>query len=231
MKTSPGKTSRRTKQSIRIVLADDHLFIRGAIRALLEKSKSMKVVAEAADCREMLRLVEKRKPDVVVMNTELPADNGLHATTRLHQQPGPRIPVVLIGARNGEQALRALKASASGYVLMNSSPKELGMAIKRVIRGQTYLSPSIGSQNTPIRLVRCESRVPSPVVLSQRQRETLRLIAEGNNTKEIASILGVSPKTVEYHRVQLMKRLKTRTLSGLIRQAFRMDLAGASVRR
>lgn len=217
------------KRPIRILLADDHVLVRAGLRALLEKSPSMKVVAEAADSSQVLHLARIRKPDVVVMNAGLADHNGLHTTVRLHQRQHPRIPVVLLSMdRNGEAATQALKASASAYLLMKSKPAELGVAIRRVLKGRKYIDSSLIAPNRSISTVRCEGRLPSLPVLTARQRETLRLIGEGKNTKEIASLLGVSPKTVEFHRMQLMDRLKTRTIAGLVRHAMRLGLVTAN---
>ena len=217
------------KRPIRILLADDHLLVRAGLRALLEKSPSMKVVAEAADSSQVLRLARIRKPDVVVMDAALANHNGLHTTVRLHQGQRPRIPVVLLSMdRDGEEAVQALRASASAYLLMKSKPAELGLAIRKVVKGQKYVDSSISAQNRPTSTARCEGRLPSRPVLTARQRETLRLIGEGKNTKEIATLLGVSPKTVEFHRMQLMERLRTRTIAGLVRHAIRLGMVTAN---
>ena len=214
-----------TKRPIRVLLADEHTLIRAGLRALLEKSPTVKVVAEAADSGELLRLARVRKPDVVVMDAGLPNDNGVHATVRLHQLKQPRVPVILLTtSANGGEALRAIKASASGYLRMKCKPGELSTAIQRVARGRTYLDSSIARKEGLGGVIPCEGRLPKRPVLSRRQWETLRLIAEGKNTKEIAALLNISTKTVDFHRMQLMNRLHTRTIAGLVRDAIRLDL-------
>src|SRR5262245_21207364 len=215
------------KRPIRILLADDHVLVRAGLRALLEKSASMKVVGEASDSGQVLRLAKIRKPDVVVMDAALADHNGFHTTFRLHQGQDRRIPVVLLSMRNGEGAMEALKASASAYLLMKSTPAELSLAIRKVVKGQKYIGSSIITQNGPVPTARCEGHLPLLPHLTARQRETLRLIGEGKNTKEIASLLHISPKTVEFHRMQLMDRLKTRTVAGLVRQAIRLGMVTA----
>jgi DNA-binding NarL/FixJ family response regulator len=209
-------------KNIRILLADDRALVRAGIRALVEKSHGMTIVGEAADSHQMLRLARTRRPDVVVMDDALPNGNGLHATVRLHQRQHPRIPVVMLSSSgNGEHASRAFRASASGYLLLKAKPSELGRAIRQVVRGRHYLDSSIAGTSRSITAVRCEGSASSRTALTSRQTETLRMIAEGRNTKEIASILGISTKTVDFHRMQLMNRLKTRTVAGLVREALR----------
>jgi DNA-binding NarL/FixJ family response regulator len=218
-------THARTKRPLRVLLADEHALIRAGIRSLLEQSPAFKVVAEAENSGEMLRFARRLRPDIIVMESSLPNDDGIHATARLHQLQQPRVPVILLAPNtNGHEALRAMKASASGYLMMTSRPVELRKAIRQVMNGRTYLDPSLVHAKGLRGVIVCEGGLPQRPVLSRRQRETLRLLAEGKNTKEIAAFLRISPKTVDFHRVQLMNRLKTHTVAGLVRDAIRLGL-------
>ena len=212
------------KKPIRILLADQHELVRSGIRALLEKSSRMKVVAEAANTGQVIRLARSVKPDIVIMNVALADHNGMWATTKLHEGQRTRIPVVLLSETDGHASAEAFKASASGYLLMNCRPSELNLAIRQALKGRRHISSTIPRHSRPNAPLKCEGRLTSHDVLTARQREILRLIAEGRNTKEIASLLGISPKTVEFHRMQLMNRLNTRTVAGLVRDAMRFGL-------
>ena len=155
-------------KKIRILLADDRALVRAGLRALLEKSPDLEIVAEAVNSHELLRMAKTRWPDVVVMDAALPNGNGLQATVRLHER-NSRIPVVLLSTTaNGERASQAFKASASGFLLMKAKPRELGMAIRRVVRGRRYLDSSLaGAPRTAG--VPCESSLPSSTALSPRR--------------------------------------------------------------
>jgi DNA-binding NarL/FixJ family response regulator len=214
---------------IRILLAEDHALIRAGIRALLEKSPAMKVVAEAADSHQVLRLAKIRKPDVVVMDAALGGHSGLRTTAQLHRGQHPQIPVVLLSASDGHVATEAFKASASAYMLTTCKPAQLNLAIRNAFKGRRCITSGLIRGCRPDAFVECEGRPPPRSVLTARQREILRLIGEGTHTKAIASFLGVSPKTVEFHRMQLMNRLNTRTIAGLVRHAIRLGLVRIKV--
>jgi DNA-binding NarL/FixJ family response regulator len=210
---------------IRVILADDHTLVRAGIRALLEKLSAVEVLGEASDGREALNLVRTHQPDVVLMDVAMPGLNGLEAAARMAKEcPGVRI-IMLSMHQNEEYVWRALKAGAAGYLLKKAATAELETALHRVVRGEIYFSREIStrllnqfpSQNMADR--------KSPIEqLTVRQREVLQLIAEGQNTKEIADILNVSPKTVEYHRMKLMDCLNVHDVPGLVRFALRVGL-------
>jgi DNA-binding NarL/FixJ family response regulator len=212
-------------KGIRILLADDRPLVRSGIRALLEKSPTLKVVAEAADSQQLLRLAGRCRPDVVILDAGLPNGNGSHVTALLHHRQHPRIPVIMLSSgKNGEQAHRAFEASASGFLLLKSKPRELEAAIRRVVVGRTYLDRSISRASVRGGGIRGERHRPSGNAITSRQTDTLRLIAEGKNTKEIAASLRISSKTVDFHRRRLMDRLKTSSVAGLVREALRRGL-------
>jgi len=209
---------------IRILLADDHTLVRAGFRSLLEHLPGVKVIAEAADGREALRLVEAERPDVVFMDISMPGMRGLEAAARITKEyPQTRVVMLSMNATE-EYVLEALRVGASGYLLKNADATELELALKAVLRGETYLSPAV-SKHVVADYRRRVGTEPSPVErLTPRQREVWQLIAEGHSTKEIARKLDVSVKTVETHRMQLMKQLEVHDVAGLVRYAIRVGL-------
>lgn len=210
---------------VRVILADDHTLVRAGIRALLERLPEVEVVGEASDGREVMKLVEKHRPDVVLMDIAMPGLNGLEATARMAKEfPNVRT-LILSMHHNEEYVWRALKAGAAGYLLKKAATTELASALQRVAHGETYLSKELSphlSKSFPLDGI---AKRKSPLeLLTDRQREILQLIAEGHNTKKIAEILKLSPKTVEYHRMKLMDSLTVHDVPGLVRFALRVGL-------
>jgi DNA-binding NarL/FixJ family response regulator len=209
----------------RVILADDHTLVRAGIRALLEKLPGVTVVAEAGDGREVLTLAQTHAPDVILMDIAMPGLNGLEATARLVKEfPKARV-IILSMHYNEEYVWRALKAGAAGYLLKKSATAELATALQRVLLGEIYLSKEISTRLPQNFALDGIADRKSPLEeLTGRQREILQLIAEGQNTKSIAELLQVSPKTVEYHRMKLMNCLNVHDVPGLVRFALRMGL-------
>jgi DNA-binding NarL/FixJ family response regulator len=210
---------------IRVILADDHPIVRAGIRAELENVPRVRVVAEAADGREAIELVKSHKPDVVFMDISMPGLNGLEATARIAKE-FPNVRVVILSRHDNEEYFwHALKSGACGYILKKAALSELRAAVERVTNGEIFLSREISNRlvkKFPAHQI-AQQRNPLDQ-LTDRQREILQLIAEGQTTKAIALILKVSPKTVEYHRAQLMTRLKIFDIPGLVRFALRVGL-------
>jgi len=207
----------------RVLLAEDHHLVRAGIRSILEDMPGLEVVAEASDGPEALKLVALRAPDIVLLDIALPGMNGLDAAARIARDH-PRVRVVILSMHaNEEYVSQALRAGAVGYLLKDSTVPELGLAIAAVQRGETYLSPAV-SRRVIEGYVR-QSQADGPLEgLTPRQRDVLRLIAEGRSTRDIATALGVSVKTVETHRAYLMERLDIRDVAGLVRYAIRTGL-------
>jgi DNA-binding NarL/FixJ family response regulator len=212
---------------VRIMLADDHTLVRAGIRALLEKLPWVEVVGEAGDGREVLNLVQTHRPDVVLMDIAMPGLNGLEAAARLAKE-SPDVRVLILSMHNNEEYFwRALKAGAAGYLLKKAATTELETALQHVVHGEIYLSQEISNQlpkSVPKSVDEIASRKGPLEQLTSRQREILQLVAEGQNTKGIADILKVSPKTVEYHRMKLMDCLNLHDIPGLVRFALRVGL-------
>lgn len=214
-----------TPKPIRVILADDHPIVRAGIREALKEIPGVEVVGEVGDGRQAIKLIESARPDVVFMDISMPGLNGLEATERIIKTfPGVRV-VILSRHDNEAYYWRALRMGASGYLLKNAVIAELKSALQRVAGGEIYLSREISARlrnKLPLDQI---ARARSPVEqLSERQREILQLIAEGQTTKEIALTLELSAKTVEYHRMQLMQRLNIFDIPGLVRFAVRAGL-------
>jgi DNA-binding NarL/FixJ family response regulator len=210
---------------VRVVLADDHVLVRAGIRALLEKLPGTEVAGEAGDGREVLNLVATLRPDVVLMDITMPGLNGLEAAARLaHDFPDVRV-IILSMHDTEEYYWRALKAGAAGYLLKMAAAAELATALRRVMQGEFYLSQEISTRLAGTFSLHGIAGHLTPLEqLTGRQREILQLIAEGRNTKGIAGILKVSPKTIEYHRMKLMACLKVHDVPALVRFAMRAGL-------
>ena len=210
---------------IRLILADDHTLVRAGVRALLEKVPGVEVVGEAGDGREVLNLVKQHRPDVVLMDITMPGLNGLEAAARIAKEFAEVRVIILSMHNNEEYYWRALKAGASGYLLKKAAIAELETALQRVVNGEVYLSREISERLLKKFSVSGIAHRKSPLEqLTDRQREVLQLIAEGQNTKGIAELLMVSPKTVEYHRMKLMDCLNVHDIPGLVRFALRVGL-------
>ena len=210
---------------VRVMLADDHTLVRAGIRALLEKLPGVEVVGEAGDGREVLKLVKLNQPDVVLMDVAMPGLNGLEAAARMAREfPNVRV-IILSMHQNEEYVWRALKAGAAGYLLKKAATAELATALQCVARGEVYLSQEISARLPKSFPLDGIANRKSPLEeLSERQREILQLIAEGQNTKQIAELLKISPKTIEYHRMKLMDCLNIHDVPGLVRFALQVGL-------
>ena len=212
---------------IRVMLADDHALFRAGIRSLLDTIEGVEIVGEARDGHEALRLVAERRPDVLLLDVALPQLNGIEVAERLRDTPGTRVLILSMFA-NEEYVLRSLRAGAAGYLLKDSTVVELASALRSVAEGGSFLSPAVSGHVLAayVRRVGDEGVPPEPA-LTPRQREVLQLIAEGHGTKEIASRLSLSAKTVETHRAQLMERLGIHDVAGLVRYAIRAGIVSA----
>ena len=208
---------------IRVLIADDHALVRAGIRALVERIDSVVVVGEAGKGSEALDLVRQLGPDLILLDITMPDGNGfevLDQVTKLY----PEIKVIVLTVHEaGEYALRAVREGAAGYLPKSAASIELEQAIQTVIRGERYISPET-AQNTIFEVTNRATKRDLLATLSPRQREVLRLIAEGKTTKQIAQVLEISVKTVETHRAQLMERLGIHDVAGLVRYAIIVGL-------
>ncbi len=214
---------------MRVLLVDDHNLVRSGMRLLLETMPNIAVVGEASDGASALRLIEEQRPDAVIMDLNMPGMSGSEAVRRAAKR-FPETRVLVVSMHADEAYVRdALAAGASGYLLKGADTAELEHALQQVARGQTYLSPAISAAVVAALAKPNNSNLAgSPLdLLTYRQREVLKLVAEGYSTKKAAARLGVSIKTVEAHRGAIMSRLGIRDLAGLVRFAVRVGLVNA----
>lgn len=212
----------------RVLLADDHTLVRAGLRKLLESTPGMDVVGEASDGIALLELTAALQPDLILMDIAMPGLNGLDATARV-VNTCPQARVVILSMHQSEEYVRqALRNGAAAYLLKDAAPMELDQALKAVLRGEIYLSPAVSKGVMSDYVQRLRGDAPMPELLTPRQREILKLIAEGKSTKEIARILDISIKTVDTHRSQLMKQLDVHEVASLVRHAMRMGLVSVN---
>jgi DNA-binding NarL/FixJ family response regulator len=217
---------------MRILLADDHTLVRAGLRALLESIDEVTAISEAGDGRRALELVAAERPDVALLDISMPGLNGLEVAARVTSD-SPRTRLIILSMHSSpSHVAQALRAGAVGYLLKDSAAEELGLALRAVMSGETYLSPAISRQVVDGflgRLARPELGQAESIdaQLTPRQREILQLVAEGKSTKEVAQLLELSAKTVETHRAQIMDRLGIRDLAGLVRYAVRTGLVSS----
>jgi len=210
---------------VRVLLVEDHQMVRQGLRSLIDREPDMQVVGEAQGGSDGVRMAETLKPDVVVADVAMPHLNGIEATRQIIAA-SPAVKV--IGLSMHADAIyvgQMLKAGASAYLLKDNAFDELIQAIHSVVAGQSYLSPDIASVVVQD-FVRNGSDEGQSVAdsLTPREREVLQLIAEGHVTKQIATVLSLSVKTVESHRQQLMKKLDVRSVAGLTKFALRQGI-------
>jgi DNA-binding NarL/FixJ family response regulator len=209
-------------KEIRVLVADDHALIRGGLRALLERLPELQIVAEASDGPEALRLIRKHQPDVALIESAMSKLNGFEVTARVWKEC-PKVHVIILSTQTDEQCLmQALGCGAAGYLAMTASAAELELAIKTVANGKTHVSYS--APKPLVDFVRWRAVNETFERLTPRQREVLKLIAEGKSTNQIALVLKISVKTVEAHRMLLTDRLDIHDTAGLVRYAIKAGL-------
>lgn len=209
---------------IRIILAEDHQLVRAGIKALLNGLTDIEVVGEAGDGVEAIRLAAALAPDVILMDVAMPAMSGLQALEIIHNSQ-PEVKVIMLSMyTNEEHVIRPFEMGASGYVLKNSAPEELEQAIHAVMKGERWFPHEFSQQVVNDYLLRVHND-ERHLVLSSRQKEVLKLIAEGLGTKEIAFALSLSVKTIETYRAQLMRKFNVHDVASLVRYAIFYGIA------
>jgi DNA-binding NarL/FixJ family response regulator len=201
----------------RIVIAEDHTILREGLRSLLTSGSEFEVVGEAEDGREAIRCVEKLKPDLILTDLSMPRMNGMEAIREIKKRSPETKILVLTVHKTEEYILATVRAGADGYLLKDSTHAELLMAVKHVLSGKRYISPGISDKVLDGYLDgrRTLKTRTSWETLTQREREILKLIAEGYKNKEIADDLCISVKTVEKHRSNLMEKLNLHNVQAL----------------
>ncbi len=210
----------------RILIAEDHALLREGLKALLAMDEQLEVVAEATDGREAVRLASEAQPDLILMDLSMPNTNGTEAIRAIKRR-NPETKIIVLTVHKTEEYVRtALQAGANGYALKDDTHQELISAIRRVLRGDTYLSPGISGKIITSYLDRPgqDGAAATWDALTSREREILKLIAEGYKNKEIAEYLSLSLKTIEKHRSNLMKKLDLHSASALTAYAIENGL-------
>jgi DNA-binding NarL/FixJ family response regulator len=209
-------------QRPRVLLADDHLLVAEALKSLL--APEFDLVGVVKDGRALVEAAGTLRPDVIVADITMPHLNGIDALVQLRQR-GDHVPVVFLTMhRDASFARRALDAGASGFVLKHSAPAELVLAIHAALEGKTYLTPQLAAEVLESMKQGPQQEGSSLAFLTPRQREVLQLAAEGQSAKQIASTLGISPRTVEFHKYQTMEALGLHTNAELIHFAIKHGL-------
>lgn len=213
-------------QKIRVLVVDDHTIVRDGICSLLSLVSDIEIVGEASNGKEAVQMVRQVEPDVVLMDISMPLINGLEATRRIHKQfPGTKV-LALTQYDDREQIFAMIEAGARGFITKLAASSELTIGIRAVFRGDCFLSPSVarafveGFQQGAAPWVQDEPYE----ALTDREKEVLRLVAEGYTAKEIAGILDLSPKTVEGYRTGLMAKLDIHRRADLIKYAIRKGI-------
>ena len=216
--------------TLRIVVVDDHSVVRKGVRALLESQPGWEVSAEATTGREAVEVVKRLQPDVVVMDLSMPDLNGLEATRQILKE-SPRTEVLVLTMHHADELVRdVLQAGARGYVLKSDADASLISAVESLRQHKPFLTANITEVVLDDYLRRAEEQDPAALphtAVTAREREIIQLLAEGKSNKETASMLGVSVKTVEAHRANLMRKLHLRSLSDLVRYAVRNKIVQA----
>lgn len=208
---------------IRVLIVDDHALVREGLKALLAFAPDIEVVGEAENGREALKKVRELRPHVVLMDLSMPIMGGLEATRRISRE-FPEVKVLALTQYDAEDyVIPIIEAGARGFVTKRASSADLALAVRTVYKGGSYLSPTAAAVLVEERQRRWGRADPYDS-LTQREREILKLIAEGYTTREIGEILFLSPKTVEWHRGNLMRKLKLKNKAELIKYAFRKGI-------
>jgi two-component system, NarL family, response regulator NreC len=210
---------------ISIMLADDHPIVRQGLKALLESEQNFRLVGEAGDGLEAVRLAIRLKPDVLVTDVMMPGLNGLEVTRQVTKSlPQTRV-IILSMYTDDSYVLEALKNGATGYVLKDSQATDLVEAIREVAAGNKYLSPPLSERELELYAQRIELVPADPYeLLTTREREVLHLVAEGRTSAEIAQQLFISPRTAEGHRANLMRKLGMQNNAELVRYALKRGI-------
>jgi DNA-binding NarL/FixJ family response regulator len=208
---------------IRIVLADDHTIMRHGLRSVLERQPDFAVVGEASNGREAVDVIAQENPDIAVMDIAMPLLNGIEAAKKITEERLKTVVVILSMHSDESYILRALRAGARGYLLKDSAENDLIQAIRAVYAGKAFFSPAVSRvlADDYLRQIQQQGVEDPYELLTARERELLQLIVELKSTKDIAGLLGVSPRTIDTHRGNLMQKLNVHSIPELILYAMR----------
>lgn len=208
----------------RVALVDDHALVRAGLRALVEDQPGYEVVAEGGDGLDVEAILQEARPDILLLDISMKHMGGLDALRQWHSSY-PHVQVLILSMHaTPDHVLAALRLGAKGYLLKDAAAQELDMALRALSRDEAYLSPGIAQTVIRSAIVEDRSRGATPAVLTPRQTEILRLIARGCSARDIAQGLGLSVKTVDTHRSQIMDRLNLHDVPALVMYALRAGL-------
>ena len=210
-------------KAYRLILADDHILVRAGLSRILEEEPNLEIVAEVGDGLELLSALNKVKPNLIILDVSMPNLRGIEAIPEIRRVQ-PEVKVLILTMHKEEEYLyQAISAGANGYLLKDDAERELFTAIESIRKGKVYISPGLADQSMQNweRLRRGESDSHVVEALTVRQREILKLIAEGKSNKEIGDLLCLSVRTVERHRANMMERLNIRKTAELVQYALR----------
>ena len=207
---------------MRILIADDHPIFRAGLREILGKHKEVEVIGEAENGRNALELARKQRWDVVLLDLTMPGKDGVEALQELRRER-PKLPVLILSAHPEDQlALRLLKSGAAGYLTKDKAPEVLFTAVKKVLRGEKYISDSL-AEKVALHVVSGSAQSPHEA-LSDREYQVMRMIAAGKPVKEIAEELFLSVRTVSTYRTRMLEKMNMKTNADIIRYALRNKL-------
>ncbi len=215
--------------TIRVVLADDHVFVRDGIKSLLENEANIIVVGEATDGLEALKIVETEQPDLLILDIRMPNLTGIEVVEKLRSQNN-FVKIVMLSMHESEEyVLKSIKAGADGYLLKGSSKEEFLKAVHTVANGGKYFSGDIssiliGQLSNPVAAMESKQSLDEDMMITKREKEILKLLLSGKGNKEIAEALDISKRTAEVHRFNLMKKLKVKNLMELSNKANEFSL-------
>jgi len=222
-------TQKRPK--IRVAIVDDHQLVRSGIAALLRNESDIEVVIEASNGLEVLAKLKSLSPDVVLMDISMPTMNGIEATSRIRHAGGNTRVLVLTQYDHEEYIKRVMQAGASGYILKSAIAEELLRGIRAVHRGEQFFTPAVSRVMVESYIKQATGVPPGPKngTLTNREREILQLIAEGNTNQQIAQRLFISVRTVEFHRANIIEKLGVHDTASLVKRAIQMKLISIDI--
>lgn len=210
-------------KAYRVILADDHVLVRHGLKRILEENADIEIIGEVGDGLELLGVLKKIEPDLIILDVSMPNLRGIEAIPEI-RHVHPHVKVLMLTMHKDEEYLyQAVSAGANGYLLKEDAEKELFLAIKSIQDGKIYISPGLSDQSMQnwARLRRGENDSSLGETLTVRQREILKMIAEGKSNKEIGDLLCISVRTVERHRANMMEKLNVRKTAELVQYALR----------
>lgn len=206
--------------AIRVLLVDDHIVLRDGLKSLLNHESDIEVIGDVGDGREAISAVESLRPDVILTDISMPGLNGIESVRMLRHEH-PTLKIIILSMHSGQEyVLQSLQAGANGYVVKQADASEVLAAIRSVMAGGAYLSPTISKHLIDDYLSQTPEEISAPK-LTTREREVAQLIAEGQSTREISETLTISVKTVETHRMNIMKKLNAKSATDIIKYALK----------